>query len=207
MRRTLSACRRRARRMTTPPTTTEPLTFLRRRADVSTATRSPCSGGRSATASCSAAIPTHRPRSPRDAAADTRRRFAGEYRRNQQRDRLPSESDPSVTIIGPGTGPPLAGQGVLSDLIAVERSRTSEGRAAKREHVEQLSRIADAVASTALPVAAWMPSSSRHCGRPQRTTTRRPALRRRGPANRAAECGRRPTTPRCPRPTSRAVRR
>jgi homoserine dehydrogenase len=31
-----------------------------------------------------------------------------------------------VTIIGPGAGPQLAGQGVLSDLIAVARSRTSD---------------------------------------------------------------------------------
>jgi homoserine dehydrogenase len=31
-----------------------------------------------------------------------------------------------VTIIGPGAGPKLAGQGVLSDLIAVARSRTPE---------------------------------------------------------------------------------
>jgi homoserine dehydrogenase len=31
-----------------------------------------------------------------------------------------------VTIIGPGAGPQLAGQGVLSDLIAVARSRTSK---------------------------------------------------------------------------------
>jgi homoserine dehydrogenase len=31
-----------------------------------------------------------------------------------------------VTIIGPGAGPQLAGQGVLSDLIAVARSHTSE---------------------------------------------------------------------------------
>jgi homoserine dehydrogenase len=30
-----------------------------------------------------------------------------------------------VTIIGPGAGPQLAGQGVLSDLIAVARSRTT----------------------------------------------------------------------------------
>jgi homoserine dehydrogenase len=30
-----------------------------------------------------------------------------------------------VTIIGPGAGPQLAGQGVLSDLIAIARSRTS----------------------------------------------------------------------------------
>jgi len=32
-----------------------------------------------------------------------------------------------VTIIGPGAGPQLAGQGVFSDLIAVARSRTSDG--------------------------------------------------------------------------------
>jgi homoserine dehydrogenase len=31
-----------------------------------------------------------------------------------------------VTVIGPGAGPQLAGQGVLSDLIAVARSRTSD---------------------------------------------------------------------------------
>jgi homoserine dehydrogenase len=31
-----------------------------------------------------------------------------------------------VTIIGPGAGPQLAGQGVLSDLIAVARARTSD---------------------------------------------------------------------------------
>ena len=31
-----------------------------------------------------------------------------------------------VTIVGPGAGPQLAGQGVLSDLIAVARSRTSD---------------------------------------------------------------------------------
>jgi homoserine dehydrogenase len=31
----------------------------------------------------------------------------------------------AVTIIGPGAGPQLAGQGVFSDLIAVARSRTS----------------------------------------------------------------------------------
>ena len=31
-----------------------------------------------------------------------------------------------VTIIGPGAGPQLAGQGVLSDLIAVARSRTGD---------------------------------------------------------------------------------
>jgi homoserine dehydrogenase len=31
-----------------------------------------------------------------------------------------------VTIIGPGAGPQLAGQGVLSDLIAIARSRTSD---------------------------------------------------------------------------------
>jgi homoserine dehydrogenase len=30
-----------------------------------------------------------------------------------------------VTIIGPGAGPQLAGQGVLSDLIAVARARTA----------------------------------------------------------------------------------
>jgi homoserine dehydrogenase len=30
-----------------------------------------------------------------------------------------------VTIIGPGAGPQLAGQGVLSDLIAVARSTRS----------------------------------------------------------------------------------
>jgi homoserine dehydrogenase len=31
-----------------------------------------------------------------------------------------------VTIVGPGAGPQLAGQGVFSDLIAVARSRTSD---------------------------------------------------------------------------------
>ena len=31
-----------------------------------------------------------------------------------------------VTIIGPGAGPQLAGQGVLSDLIAVARSSASD---------------------------------------------------------------------------------
>jgi homoserine dehydrogenase len=31
-----------------------------------------------------------------------------------------------VTIIGPGAGPQLAGQGVLSDVIAVARSRTRD---------------------------------------------------------------------------------
>jgi homoserine dehydrogenase len=30
-----------------------------------------------------------------------------------------------VTIIGPGAGPQLAGQGVFSDLIAIARSHTS----------------------------------------------------------------------------------
>jgi hypothetical protein len=162
--------------MTTPPTTTEPLTFLRRRADVSTATRSPCSGGRSATASCSAAIPTHRPRSPRDAAADTRRRSAGEYRRNQQRDRLPSESDPSVTIIGPGAGPPLAGQGVLSDLIE------SNGRARARD----APRSASTSNSSPAPRMPWRLlhcRSPRGCRRRRRGTVdarngRQPGVRR-----------------------------
>jgi homoserine dehydrogenase len=36
-----------------------------------------------------------------------------------------------VTIIGPGAGPQLAGQGVLSDLIAVARSRTRNGHLAE----------------------------------------------------------------------------
>jgi homoserine dehydrogenase len=31
-----------------------------------------------------------------------------------------------VTIVGPGAGPELAGQGVFSDLIAVARSRTAQ---------------------------------------------------------------------------------
>jgi homoserine dehydrogenase len=35
-----------------------------------------------------------------------------------------------VIIIGPGAGPALAGQGVLSDLIAVARGHAPEGFAA-----------------------------------------------------------------------------
>jgi hypothetical protein len=158
--------------MTTPPTTTEPLTFLRRRAAVSTATRSPCSGGRSATASCSAAIPTHRPRSPRDAAADTRRRSAGEYRRN----RLPSESDPSVTIIGPGAGP-------ARRTRRVERPhRSRNGRARARD----APRSASTSNSSPAPRMPWRLlhcRSPRGCRRRRRGTVdarngRQPGVRR-----------------------------
>jgi homoserine dehydrogenase len=37
------------------------------------------------------------------------------------------EADPvgQVTITGPGAGPPLAGQGVLSDIIAVASRRAA----------------------------------------------------------------------------------
>ena len=56
------------------------------------------------------------------------RRSAGEHRGNDQRRGVHSSPVGDVTISGPGAGLKLAGQGVLSDVIAISRSLAGDVR-------------------------------------------------------------------------------